>query len=244
MQESKLILVTSWDDVTELDVKLANLLDSYGLKGSFYVIGKSLGKRVSKDQLLDMSQTHEIGAHTMTHPTLTTISDEEARREIAGSKTFLERTLGKQITSFAYPRGKYNKRHVMMAKEAGFFCARTIEPFYFKNTGKPYEVPVSIWAFPHKFRDLNAISRLIRSFPSVATKPLLIKNWNKLGKEIFDFLIEQGGVFHIFGHAWQIDDIDGWKRLEDLFGYVAHRKNVVYTTVTGYAENFLIIKKH
>jgi peptidoglycan/xylan/chitin deacetylase (PgdA/CDA1 family) len=236
MRDVKLIVTTSWDDVTVLDLKLLDLLDKYKLKGSFYVIGKLVGKRVSEDQLRHISETHEIGAHTMKHVTLTRVSNEEAKKEIKESKRFLEKIIENEVTSFAYPKGKYNKKHVKMVKDAGFVCARTIEPFYFEAAGDPYEIPVSLWAFPHKFRDLNAIRRLIKNFPFIAVNPLLIKNWNTLGKEIFDVLIEQGGIFHVFGHAWQVNEIEGWTKLEDLFCHMAFQKKAIYTTLTEYVK--------
>ena len=239
VQNAKLIITTSWDDVTDLDLKLCNLLDTYKLKGSFYVIGKLIGKKISEDQLRQISENHEIGAHTMRHATLTRISNEEARREIAESKRILEKCIHKEVTSFAYPKGKYSKNHVKMVKDAGFVCARTIEPFYFKAEGNPYEIPVSLWAFPHKFSDLSAIRRLISNFPIVAVNPLLIKNWHELGKEVFNVLIERGGVFHVFGHAWQVNNIKAWRKLEDLFCHIAFRKKTGYTTLTEYAKTYL-----
>src|ERR1700691_3986057 len=46
-----------------------------------------------------------VGAHTLTHPVLSLCSDEAARCEIQGSKTELERVLGKPVWAFAYPFG-------------------------------------------------------------------------------------------------------------------------------------------
>jgi peptidoglycan/xylan/chitin deacetylase (PgdA/CDA1 family) len=69
----------------------------------------------------------EIGAHTMTHPILTRIDADSARREIADSKHTLEALLGAPVTMFAYPNGRphqdYAAEHVRLAKECGFDCA-------------------------------------------------------------------------------------------------------------------------
>ena len=66
--------------------------------------------------------------------------------------------------------------------------------------------------------------------------PLRIKKWGEPGKQIFDVLLESSGVFHIFGHAWQVDEIDGWRRLEDLLVHIAFRKNATYITMTEHAK--------
>ena len=50
----------------------------------------------------------EFGAHTRTHPDLTTLSEHELEEEIAGSGRELAVILGKIPSSFAFPFGAYN----------------------------------------------------------------------------------------------------------------------------------------
>lgn len=71
----------------------------------------------------------EIGAHTVTHPILTSLDDESAAKEISTSKQELEAILDKPVHLFAYPNGKvgkdYDARHVEMVRRAGFSAAFT-----------------------------------------------------------------------------------------------------------------------
>jgi peptidoglycan/xylan/chitin deacetylase (PgdA/CDA1 family) len=71
----------------------------------------------------------EIGAHTISHPILTSLTDDSSRLEIAGGKKELEAIIGKPVSLFAYPNGKVDKdfdqRHARMAQEAGFSAAFT-----------------------------------------------------------------------------------------------------------------------
>jgi peptidoglycan/xylan/chitin deacetylase (PgdA/CDA1 family) len=71
----------------------------------------------------------EIGAHTISHPILTSLDDDSARVEIAAGKRELEELIGKPVRLFAYPNGKvgqdYDARHVEMVREAGFAAAFT-----------------------------------------------------------------------------------------------------------------------
>jgi peptidoglycan/xylan/chitin deacetylase (PgdA/CDA1 family) len=62
----------------------------------------------------------EIGGHTLTHPKLDTLTDEQQRFEIIENKMALEATLGKSLTSFAYPFGEHNQASKQIAKEAGY----------------------------------------------------------------------------------------------------------------------------
>ncbi len=69
----------------------------------------------------------EIGGHTVNHPILTVLNEQEARAEIVGGKRRLEEITGAPVTLFAYPNGKpgrdYGPRDVKLAREAGFAAA-------------------------------------------------------------------------------------------------------------------------
>ena len=71
----------------------------------------------------------EIGAHTVSHPILMSLEDNDARHEIRASKQQLEAIIEKPVRLFAYPNGKlgkdFDQRHVTMANEAGFTAAFT-----------------------------------------------------------------------------------------------------------------------
>lgn len=68
-----------------------------------------------------------IGAHTVTHPILTTLTPQQARQEIADSKVQLESMIGQELRYFAYPNGypqrDYQAEHRNMVKALGFEAA-------------------------------------------------------------------------------------------------------------------------
>jgi len=231
-KKEKLLVVTSWDDAGKIDIKLCELLERYNLKGTFYIINNWIGDKISPEEILNISEHHEIGAHTLNHVDLTQIRDEDAFTEISKSKILLENLIKKPITSFAYPLGRYNQNVVKIVRDSGYICARTTKPFYVKPPENPYEINVTLWAYPHALRDTKGLFRLFRIFPDIVYNPLKIKQWDKLGNHIFDLMLQFGGVFHIFGHTWQLDKKDGWKKLEELFRHISFRKEVRYVTVT------------
>jgi peptidoglycan/xylan/chitin deacetylase (PgdA/CDA1 family) len=77
---------------------------------------------------LDRAGTLRFGAHTVTHPNLTAIDDDAARREIAGSKAALEARVGHPVTTFCYPAGLFGARERCLVAEAGFRLATSCEP--------------------------------------------------------------------------------------------------------------------
>ncbi len=74
----------------------------------------------------------EIGAHTVSHPILTSLPDEAALQEMVDSKRTLEAIIGAPVRYFAYPNGKagldFDQRHMAMARQAGFAAAFTTAP--------------------------------------------------------------------------------------------------------------------
>lgn len=89
----------------------------------------------------------EIGAHTVTHPILTSLDDASAMQEIRDSKRELEAIVGKPVTMFAYPNGKVGKdfdaRHVAMVREAGFQAAFTTAVGAITRHHHRYQLPRS-----------------------------------------------------------------------------------------------------
>jgi len=83
---------------------------------------------LTEDELRELAfgDIVEIGAHTLTHPVLSTLPLDQQQHEIGGSKRRLEALTGKRVTSFAYPYGKknhYNQQTVKTVQANGFDCA-------------------------------------------------------------------------------------------------------------------------
>lgn len=77
---------------------------------------------------LDREGVLRFEAHTVTHPNLLQLDDDDARREIAESKTELEARLGRDVDTFCYPAGLFGARERNLVAEAGFAIAVSCEP--------------------------------------------------------------------------------------------------------------------
>lgn len=87
----------------------------------------------------------QIGAHTLSHPILSRLDDNEASAEIEGSKHFLERLLSERVGLFAYPNGKpgqdYLPQHVTMVHQAGFDAAVSTAPGVSSANSNIFQLP-------------------------------------------------------------------------------------------------------
>lgn len=68
-----------------------------------------------------------IGSHGMAHADLTKVSDVELDRELTVSKSILEDRLGRQVTLFAFPYGRFSRRVWEAALEVGYTHLFTIQ---------------------------------------------------------------------------------------------------------------------
>jgi peptidoglycan/xylan/chitin deacetylase (PgdA/CDA1 family) len=109
-----------------------------GLKATAYVVSGSLdamarfdrdlGIRarpmLSRVQLRELSDAGlEVGSHTVNHPDLRMLADAALENELVRSKNELEQLLGTATTSFAYPRGRFDRRVRQAVADAGYLSA-------------------------------------------------------------------------------------------------------------------------
>ena len=90
---------------------------------------------------LGASPLIQIGAHTITHPVLSSLALSDQEAEITGSKTGLEAILQKPVRLFAYPNGMhsdYTSDTVRLVRDAGFLAAYSA---YQHDLEDPFQKP-------------------------------------------------------------------------------------------------------
>ncbi|MFL6114181.1 MAG: polysaccharide deacetylase family protein [Catenulispora sp.] len=84
------------------------------------------GAMLTEEEIRELAQAGwEIGAHTVTHPDMATLSYAECRAEIDGSRERLESITGAPADTFAYPFGRYGAEAVAAVKDSGMRAALT-----------------------------------------------------------------------------------------------------------------------
>ncbi len=89
-----------------------------------------LARPMTQAELLRLAASKyvEIGAHTLSHPSLPNLSRSAQSEEIAGSKQACEKMLGFTPESFAYPYGDYGPETPALVAQAGFKRAYSTHP--------------------------------------------------------------------------------------------------------------------
>jgi len=151
------------------------ILRKYNIPATFFVTTGyidgifSPNKFRRKDYFMAWQQIKEvsehgisIGAHTVSHRSLSSLSDGEIEKEIATSKDEIERRIGNKVISFAYPFGKGehfdSQKCLPILKKNNFKLAVTTiggfntldstgDTFNLRRIGLSYDDTISIFKF-------------------------------------------------------------------------------------------------
>lgn len=153
-------VILSFDDGYEDNFTDAfPILKEFGYSAIFYLPYNFIGKDdmyprdkkesnlIQHNRIMDWTQIKsihnagmEIGSHTLSHQNLTKMNATKAKKEIFESKNRLEQKLGLKVTSFCYPGGYFNEKHVYWTEKAGYLSACTTANGCYQN-GSKYKIP-------------------------------------------------------------------------------------------------------
>ncbi len=140
-------IILSFDDGWKNQYRYAfPLLQKHSMHATFFIFTNPMEYNhphyISWDEIREMSAAGmTFGAHTITHPKLTDITDEKVlEREIIDSKKVIEERIGKPVTLFAYPFGLYNEHILDIVKKAGYTAARTTKWGTMQSSDKLFEL--------------------------------------------------------------------------------------------------------
>lgn len=117
------------------------------------------GVMMTWDQIRAIRKSgHIVGAHTISHPNLAHVSQDEARSEIMGSKQRLQQQLGETVDHFCYPnpalQPQWTPQTLQITREAGFKSAvlttcgpvrRGDDPLTLKRIYSAYDLQQWTW---------------------------------------------------------------------------------------------------
>ena len=127
----KPVLITFDDGYADNYIYAYPILQKYGFKGTIFVITSFMGTQknyINWDQAREMEANGmSIESHTVTHKSMTELSDAQLQDELVNSKKMLEQQLNKKVEFIAYPTGTYNLHIAELVREAGYKGAFTIK---------------------------------------------------------------------------------------------------------------------
>ena len=99
-------------------------------------------KIMTYDQIKSWAQNNfEIGSHSFDHKNLSTLNDKEIIKQLNESKLFIKKNFGRNVESFSYPYGKYNKEILLLVKKYYKFAVTTKRSRFDKSKFNLLEIP-------------------------------------------------------------------------------------------------------
>ena len=210
-------LTMSYDDGVYEDIKLLEIFNKYGIKGTFNinygltsgeVVNPAANKRIPLEKIGEVYKGHEIATHSYSHPTIARCTNTEVAMEILKDRMGLEKATGKIIRGHAYPNGSYNDEIKSLLSSLGIAYARVVP-----TTGG-FELPED----PMEWK-----ATCHHSDPKLMD----------LAKEFAEFKKSQYlKLMYVWGHAFEFETSQtyGWEVMEEFCKYMGGRDDIWYAT--------------
>jgi peptidoglycan/xylan/chitin deacetylase (PgdA/CDA1 family) len=118
------------------------ILQRHGYTATFYIVSGFVGQPgyMGWEEIRALRDAGmEIGAHSVTHPDLTSLGLEDLRLQVGESGAAIAAALGQPVESFCYPAGRFSPTVAAVVAEAGFSSATTTSPD--GPQGDPFTLP-------------------------------------------------------------------------------------------------------
>ena len=221
--KTKVFNVT-YDDGVLQDVRFVALLNKYNLKGTFnlnsglmesefewtHESGRVI-KRLSKDKAVPLYQGHEIACHTLTHPYMHDLSEQEILHELQEDKANLEKLFGREVKGFAVPFDYYSERIENCVRQCGFSYAR---------------ISQESRSFAPQTDYFNWKATVFHTDPELEQ---LTRQFIESDEEL--------AIFQIVGHSYDLDVEELWDRIENVFRMIASHDDILPMTTIEIVEH-------
>lgn len=225
MRDWKKAITFSYDDGVTQDRRLVELFNKYGMKATFNLNSELLGKdgwllregirvshiKVGPSEVRDLYAGHEIAVHTLTHPNLAELTDEEEIvRQVEQDRQNLSALAGYEVTGMAYPGGGVNftpRAAELIAGRTGVKYARTTVCNY------EFEPQDNLYQFQPTVYHIMEMDKML-----------------ELGKKFLENASDRKQIFYIWGHSYEFDYHDTWKAFEGFLEMMAGREDIFYGT--------------
>lgn len=218
-------LTFSYDDGVTQDKRLVKLFNKYHMKCTFNLNSELLGKpgylrredmwighnKVEPREVAELYKGHEIASHTLTHPHLPELWDEEVIRQVEEDRKNLQKLVGYDIVGLAYPGGgPTHNDHVvdLIRKNTGIRYARTTKSNF------SFDVQQDLLRFEPTVNNQKEPEQMM-----------------ELGEKFIKMeTTDKPQIFYIWGHSYEFDYYDTWSQFEEFLKMMSDREDIIYAT--------------
>ena len=203
----------SYDDGVIQDIAFVQLLNRYGLKGTFnlnyglmhsgftwhHECGMTV-RRLSESEVCTVYEGHEIASHSFSHPYFDNMAQTEILKELGSDKFFLEKLTGSVVAGFATPFYYYSDMMADCVRHCGFEYARISEE------SNDYSIPTDFYRWRgSKFHWDDDLEGFVQGFLETDQELALCQ---------------------LVGHSYDLDAMQVWDKMERICRSIGSDPNV------------------
>lgn len=209
------LFVLSFDDGTIYDSRFVRLLNKYGIPCTFnlnsgledfvwYYEDRHPIRRFRLYENRHLYKGHEIASHSLHHPWLTSLSEEELRREIGEDCANLKAIFGTQELGFAVPFTACGEREVELIRPY-------VRYIRLSEMQEDFSLPADRWHIKINalYNDPDVFDR-IRAFSECEL---------------------ENALFVLCGHSYEFEVLEHWDYIEELLRYIRSFDFEIMTTM-------------
>lgn len=208
------IVCLSFDDGTVYDLRFIDLLNKYGLSATLnlnselhdfvWYYGDRPIKRLDLESVKEAYDGHEVASHSLTHPYFSSLSKEEAIRQVRDDIKNLEAIFDRRGMGFAFPFHDQTEENIQTIRDY-------VKPDYIRYSYLDY-------SGRHKDRYHIHINALYDD--------------ERIYERLEDFSKStEDSLFVIAGHSYEFEMKDDWGKIEKLLSYLKGNENITVMTV-------------
>lgn len=221
-------LTLSYDDGDNNDKKMIEIMNRYGIKGTFNLCNRdnTNERYVRTDEYEELYKGHEIAVHGKYHVSGASVPTGTFAYDMIENRKHLEEVTDSIIQGMAYANGSFDDNTKKTLKLCGIKYGRTT-----KSTGT-FDIPADWLALNptchHKREDLF---ELCDEFLAIRSPQPPEPNWRRLPAKLF----------YMWGHSYEFDRTDSWDRLEEFCRKMSADDDIWYATnieIYNYVQAF------
>ena len=227
----KKALTFSYDDGVRQDIRLIELFNKYGMKGTFnlnsgmmhpgtlwhYKDEVPVYRLEPHENLKTLYRGHEVAVHGVDHIRLSEASREETVHEVIDDKKALSEMFGYDICGMAYAYGAWKDENLDIIRNAGIRYSRAVKTTHSFNL---WEGDMLVYQGTCHHGDADIF---------------------ELAKQFIEMKPDKPQLFYIWGHSYEFDYGDDWGRMEELLKLLSGHDDILYGTNKEVFEYFGMI---
>ncbi len=195
----------SFDDGTIYDPRFVELLNQYGIKGTFnlnsgledfvwYYENKFPVRRQILSEIGDLYRGHEIASHSLHHHWLNTLTPPQISREIGEDCETLKKCFGLEEIGFGVPFTACGEREIRLIRKYVRYIRLSEFAEDFALPKDPFHIPIHAL-----YNDADVREKLA----CFAESDL------------------EDALFVMAGHSYELEVLNHWEYMEELLAYIS-----------------------